>query len=193
MRHATILVAILAFVPLASATAQVPPPIKVGDRVRVTAPDLRRREGTVQLLTTDSLVLVVRGAWPVQWLTTDGLVVRNRLAIPLASVTRLEVSRGRKSRVGRGAGIGLLGGGLLGLTISSGVLPRNGGCRGAGFVEPPREVCVALGTVGGAVVGTLLGVVVGAMASTDKWKAVPLLRVAPQRDGRFGLGASVRF
>ena len=58
MRHATILVAILAFVPLTSATAQVPPPVKVGDRVRVTAPDVRRREGTVQLLTTDSLVML---------------------------------------------------------------------------------------------------------------------------------------
>ncbi len=77
MRHATILVAIFAFVPLASATAQEPPPVKVGDRVRVTAPDVRRREGTVQLLTTDSLVMGPEsGIWPV--------------AIPLVSVTRLE-------------------------------------------------------------------------------------------------------
>ncbi len=44
MRHATILVAILAFVPLASATAQEPPPVKVGDRVRVTALDLGIRK-----------------------------------------------------------------------------------------------------------------------------------------------------
>ncbi len=207
MRHATMLVAILAFVP-ASATAQAPPPVKVGDRVRVTAPDVGRREGTVQLLTTDSLVIRPEyGAWPVQLLTTDSLVMQpeygewtvylrrqpNPLAIPLASVTRLEVSRGRKSRVGRGAGIGLLGGGLLGLTISSVVLARNNGCTGQGFVEPTRGGCIALATVGGAVVGTLLGLVVGAMASTDKWKAVSLLRVAPQRDGRFGLGLSVRF
>jgi hypothetical protein len=38
---------------------------------------------------------------------------------------------------------------------------------------------------------------VGGSIKTDRWREVPLdrLRVgfAPQRDGRFGLGASVRF
>ncbi len=56
MRHATVLVAILAFVPLTRITAQEPPPVKVGDRVRVTTPDVRSA-GIVQLLTTDSLVM----------------------------------------------------------------------------------------------------------------------------------------
>ncbi len=176
MRHATILVAILAFTPLTSATAQEPPPVKVGDRVRVTAPDVRRREGTVQLLTTDSLVMrPVYGA--------------RLVAIPLASVTRLEVSRGQKSRVGRGAGIGLLGGGLLGYVISL------GGCE-SGFILT-REECIGVSTVGGAVVGTLLGLGVGAVTKTDRWEEVPLerLRVSlvPQRDGRIAVGFSVRF
>ncbi len=201
MRHATILVAILAFVPLASATAQEPPPVKVGDRVRVTAPDVRRREGTVRLLTTDSLVLRPEyGAWPVH--SARGMPnisargMPNRLAIPLASVTRLEVSRGQTSRMGPGAGIGLLGGGLLGYLISSGTL--GSGCTegGRGF-QLTREACIGVSTVGGAVVGTLLGLVVGAVSKTDRWEEVPLdqLRVnfGPQRDGRFGLGASVRF
>ncbi len=40
MCHATILVAILAFVPLARITAQEPPPVKGGAPVRVTAPTL---------------------------------------------------------------------------------------------------------------------------------------------------------
>ena len=174
MRHATVLVAILAFVPLASATAQEPPPVKVGDRVRVTAPDLGRRVGTVQLLTTDSLVMRLEySIWPV--------------AIPLASATRLEVSRGQKSRMGLGASIGVSGGVLLGYLISS------GSCSGESFLVPSREACIVVSTVGGAFVGTFLGVVVGTMASTDKWRAVPLVRVAPQQDGRFGFGASVRF
>ena len=135
------------------------------------------------MLTTDSLVLRPEyGAWPV--------------AIPLASVTRLEVSQGQKSRMGPGAGIGLLGGGLLGYLISSGTLGR--GCtEGGGFLEPTREQCIGLSTVGGAVVGTLLGLVIGAVMTTYRWEEVPLdqLRVSfgPQRDGRFGLGAPVRF
>ena len=182
MRHATILVAVLAFVPLASVTAQEAPPVKVGDRVRVTAPGVRRREGTVQLLTTDSLVMRPGyGAWPV--------------AIPLASVTRLEVSRGQKSRMGLGAGIGLLGGGSLGYLISSGRIGAR--CSGSSFLVPSPEACIQLATVGGAVVGTLIGLVVGAVFTTYRWEEVPLdqlrVSVGPQRDGRFGLGLSVRF
>ncbi len=193
MRQATILVAVLAFTPLHSATAQVQqPPVERGVRVRVTTPpppcpawypsctrdSPRHYVGTFVAWKADTLVVETKG---------------HTLALPWDSVTELEVSQGQKSQMGRGAGIGLLGGGLLGLTISSVVLARNNGCTGQGFVEPTRGGCIALATVGGAVVGTLLGLVVGAMASTDKWKAVPLLRVAPQRDGRFGLGLSVRF
>ena len=57
MRHAAILVAVLVSTRLTSIAAQETLPVKVGDRVRITATDLGRREGTVQLLTTDSLVM----------------------------------------------------------------------------------------------------------------------------------------
>ncbi len=185
MRHATILVAIVAFVPLASATAQEPPPVKVGDRVRVTAPDLgiHKQEGRFVVIHADTLVVAVADS---------------TMTFPVASVTRLEV--GPKSRVALGAGIGLWGGGLLGYVISSGRL--GGGCRstvGEGSFAPAtgvtltRESCIWVSTVGGAVVGTLLGLVVGEVASTDKWRTVPLVHVTPRRDGRFGLGLSVRF
>ncbi len=178
MRHATILVAILAFVP-ASATSQEPPPVKVGDRVRVTAPDLgiRKQAGRFEALRANTLVVAV---------------AESTMTFPVASVTRLEVSRGQKSRMGRGAGFGLLGGGLLGFLISS----RNCSTGGAGFTLT-REQCIVVSTVGGTVVGTLLGLVAGALTKTDRWREVPLdrlrLQVAPQRDGRFGLGLSVRF
>ncbi len=186
MRHATILVAILAFVPLASATAQVP-----SARVRVTHLPIclpptycvgprRQSVGTFLAWKADSLVMESNG---------------DTLALPLGSVIRLEV-RGRGSwGAWKGAGIGLLGGGLLGYLISSGSCSNTGGGRfvpAAGFTLT-REQCIGVSTVGGAVVGTLLGLVVGATARADKWKAVPLVRFAPQRDGRFGLGLSVRF
>ncbi len=110
MRHATILVAILAFVPLASATAQEPPPVKVGDRVRVTAPDVRSA-GIVQLLTTDSLVM--RPEYVI--VMHPEYVTPNRLAIPLASVTRLELSMPGGSQAGQGA--------LYGFLLASSVAP----------------------------------------------------------------------
>jgi hypothetical protein len=59
-----------------------------------------------------------------------------------------------------------------------------GFAAGAGFV---------VGGLGGALIGALIG----SASKTDRWQEVPLdrLRVSlgPQRDGRFGLGASVRF
>ncbi len=178
MRHTTILVAILAFVPLASATAQDSLPVRAGDRVRVTAPDLgiRKQAGRFAALRADAMVVAVADS---------------TMTFPVASMTRLEVSRGQTSRMGPGAGIGLLGGGLLGYLISS------GSCSGERFLIRTQETCIRVSTVGGAVVGTFLGLAVGAVIMTDRWQEVPLDRVrvsfGPLRDGRLGVGASVRF
>ena len=180
MSHATMLVAILAFVPLTSATAQVPPPVKVGDRVRVTAPDVRRREGTVQLLTTDSLVMRLPGYGGTP----------NRLAIPLASVTRLELSMPGGSRAGQGALTGLAIGGVGGAIVAGTA------CAGDQLLEDAAGRCALAGAVIFGAGGALLGFIVGAMITGTRWEEVPLdrLRVSlgPQRDGRLGLCASVR-
>ncbi len=102
VRRATILVAILAFVPLASATAQVP--IRPGERVRVTHPPIcpadticvgrspRQDVGTFVRWSDETLLVLSNG---------------NTLALPLDAVTRLDVSRGRKTNTGMGAGIGI--------------------------------------------------------------------------------------
>ncbi len=179
MRHATILVAILAFVPLASATAQEPPPVKVGDRMRVTAPDLRGREGTVQLLTTDSLVMHPEYGAP------------NRLAMLLASVTRLELSTPGGSRAGRGALIGFALGGV------GGAAAAGTACGNSAWFRDDSAGCAALGFGVFGAGGALLGAIIGAMITGTRWEEVPLDRfrvsLGPQRDGRFGLGLSVRF
>ncbi len=191
MRHATVLVAILAFVPLTSATAQEPPPVKVGDRVRVTAPDLRRREGTVQLLTTDSLVMRPEYGAPNRLVRRPEYGAPNRLAIPINSVTRLELSTPGGSRAGQGALIGLAlggvgGGGLLGAA-----------CASDPWFQDDAGACAIAGAVVFGAGGALVGAIIGAMITGTRWEEVPLerlrLQVAPQRDGRFGLGASVRF
>ncbi len=178
MRHATILVAILAFVPT-SATAQEPPPVKVGDRVRVTTPDVRRRQGTVQLLTTDSLVMRPKYGAP------------HRLAVPLAAVTRLELSVPGGSRAGRGALIGL---GVAGL---GGAVLGGAACASDPWFQDAAGACAAIGFGVFGASGALLGAIIGAMITGTRWEEVPLdrlrLQVTPQRDGRFGLGLSVGF
>ncbi len=189
MRHTTILVAILAFVPLTSATAQEPPPVKVGDRVRVTAPDLGRREGTVQLLTTDSLVMRPEYGFVMR----PEYVAPNRLAIPLASVTRLELSMPGGSQAGQGALygfiIGVFGGSVVGFAACVG--------DSYGSYGDFTSACAVAGAVIFGAGGALVGAIVGSMITGTRWEDVPLdrlrLQVAPQRDGRFALGLSVRF
>ncbi len=195
MRRATILVAILAFTPLASATAQVRP----GARVRVTRLPIcppthttcvgrspRQDVGTFVRWSDDTLLVLSNG---------------NTLALPLDAVTRLDVSRGRKTNTGKGAEIGFLLGGVVGAVIGYASYeecvpqgPRSWSCIGPNFGSEGAALGGALlGGLGGGVVGALIG----ASSKTDRWQEVPLDRVrvslGPQRDGRFGLGASVRF
>ncbi len=199
MRHATMLVAILAFVPLASATAQVRP----GARVRVTGHFCRpfysncvggqpeHRVRTFVVWKSDTLVVQSNG---------------DTLSVPVNLVTRLDVSRGRKSF---GAGRGGIIGGVVG-AASAAII-------GAASYEEPEEPqpCVlfclfqdpefsrtaadaaVLGAAFGAVVGYAIGRLLGSAIKTERWQEVPLdrLRVSfgPQRDGRVGLGLPVSF
>ncbi len=186
MRHATILVAILAFVPFAIATAQVP--LRPGERVRVTRLPLcppntlcvktpRQSVGTFLAWDADSLVVQSNG---------------DTLYVPVDRVTRLDVSRGRKTNTGTGAVIGLLVGGVVGAVIGLASYE----CEPC-FVDLGPGTYAAAGAVIGGLGGLVTGAFIGLEIQTDRWREVPLdrLRVnlGPQRDGRFGLGASVRF
>ncbi len=178
MHPVTFLVTVLALAPLTSVTAQEPPPVKVSDRVRVTAADLNIREfeGRLRRLHNDSVVVRPEygGAPPV--------------VIPLASLTRLEVRRW-KSHAGAGAKYGALTGAAIG--VVSAAIVCSSDCDG--FTVP---VYLVLGG-GGTIAGLLIGSIVGALITTERWEEIPLdrLRVsfAPQRDGRFALGLLVRF
>ncbi len=165
MRHATLLVAILAFTPLASATAQVRP----GERVRVTHL-WEKSVGTFLAWKADSLVMESN---------------RDTLAVPVDFVTRLDVRWGRKTNTGKGAGIGLLLGGVVGAVIGY-----------ASYEEcVPQGWFSCIGPDFGPEVGGLGGLVVGAIIGGSPEVRVVWLRVSLglQRNGWFGLGASVRF
>ncbi len=209
MRHVGLLVAILAFVPLASATAQVP--VRPGEQVRVTHPPIcpadticvgpsprQRSVGTFLAWKADSLVVQSNG---------------DTLSVPVNLVTRLDVSRGRKSfGAGRGGIIGGLVGAASGAIIGAAsyeepeepqpCVPRDfldcllRGPRGDRISRTAADAAVQWAVVG-AVVGYAIGRLLGSAIKTERWEEVPLdrLRVnlGPQRDGRYGLGASVGF
>ena len=175
-RLSIIPLAVFAFTPLSGATAQEQrPAVEPGARVRVTAPSASpgRLEGTVVTLTGEDIVVDQRGG--------------DQVTIPLQSVTLLEVSRGRKSKLLLGLGLGFVGGAGAGAAI----IPERCG------LDFPEAGCRAVGATVGAVGGALFGAIVGALIKTERWEEVPLdqLRVsfAPQRDGRFGVGVSVSF
>ncbi len=157
--------------------AQQEPPVAPGDRVRVTAWSVvpGRPVGTIVSLGADTCVVALEGR-------------AEPLMLPLASVTRLEVSRGQRSNVGKGA----LTGGLIGTAL---------GLLVGGYVSTDPEFfgedafAKTVAVLGG--VGAGVGLLIGAMSRSDRWQEVPLdrLRVStvPHRNGGLAIRVSVAF
>jgi hypothetical protein len=171
-------VAALVLTAQAALFAQQEPPVAPGDRVRVTAPTVGRDPlvGTLDELRADTCVLWIEGG-------------AEPLALPLGSVTSLEVSRGRKSNTLAGAGIGLLIGGVGGTTLGLVVgLQCEGDCP-----SPPGLLPAAIFGGIGAGFGLLIGTAIGAASGTERWEVVDLqsVRVGLTPHGRRGLAVSV--
>ena len=177
MRSPLVAAAFMLLVPSCSVIAQEIRRLEPGMRVRVTAPELglNKHEGTVGAVRGDTL-----------FLANDSTV-----SVPATSMTRLEVSRGTKSQVGKGALIGGAIGAALGIAVG---VYGQGLC---GFGE--GENCwtaiplVGLaGAVAGAGVGALLGVASG---PADRWMRVSpyIVRVAASARGGVRVGLSIAF
>jgi len=106
--------------------------------------------GTVVRLPADSVAL-----------TTDAAQI---LALPTASITRFEMSRGRPARF-RVLGFGVAGG-VAGLLIARLVVgqPRSTGGFGLGVED--------LAPFAGLLGGFLLGAIVGAATNAERWRAI---------------------
>ena len=176
MRLSALLAASLAIASSATAAAQPPRAINAGDRIRVTAPSVSNYAfvGTVIALPTDSLV--VQGG-------------SNTWHLSRASVTHIDLSRGRKSNALLGAGIGLLVGAGVGALIGS-------GCDTELYLSSQGE-CAAAGAAGLGAAGALLGAVSGALIRTERWTNASLdqlgMTLTPHSDGRVDFGISLTF
>lgn len=172
--QATTLLAVVLTVLLATLlVAQEPTRILPGARVRVTAPHLPggRLQGALTRVDADTLVI---GSTPVA----------------LHTLTRLEVSTGRRSHWRTGLGVGFLVGAGLGAILGASVGNETG------------DICTATecALAGAGIVGTggmVVGALVGAMTHTDRWQEVPVERVGvrlfPQRNGSLSLTVSLAF
>jgi len=119
-----------------------------GTRVRVTAPDLGLSNAVGVVRETPPSVLVV---------AMEGEA--NPMQIPFGTIRLLEVTAGKRRRVGRG--------GLIGVAVGGGAGILSGAAQGGG------ESYLWGGFLGG-LMGGLAGLVAGAMIPTEEWVTVPL-------------------
>jgi len=176
-------VGLLAHAATADLIAQQVLPVAPGARVRVTAPTVAEGTvvGTVASAHSDTLVLEVN---------EDSL-----LAIPLTTVTSLEVSEGQSSSAGGLAVVGGFVGIFAGALIASSNVEESssGGLAGGGY---ERELATVGGAVAGLFVGAIVGAGIGSAIMTENWKDVPVdeIRVGllPAADGVV-VSASIRF
>jgi hypothetical protein len=164
MRAFTVVLPFLLVVPLTALSAQQPPPVVVGERVRITHhcnpksadstyPGCPRDSGTFVKLAADSVILRV---------SDKG----DTLAVPLELVNRVEVLWGEKRNIIEGALWGLLGGAILGM---AGDATCSDPFCGGDFA------LIAAGVFGAG--GFAIGGTIGAYVKSDVWEEVLLSRL----------------
>lgn len=142
--------------------AQQPASVQPGERVRVTAPELNRRIGRVVAVRADTLVFQARG--------TDEPV-----PLPVPSVSRLEVVRGRHSPF-KGALIGTGAGALAGYGAAAAMVADQDACDTSDCLTG-RDVAAFFVWVGATAAGAVGGALLA--ADTERWVSVPLSSLAP--------------
>ena len=162
--------------PFAEIAAQDTLTVAVGERVRVSTESGATHEGLLTAMTSGALEVQGEGG-------------SQRFSV--ASVRRLDVSGGQKSHALLGAGIGFT-------AVALGVVVYCKTVEFSGCVLPfdDDDVILELALIYGGLAG-VAGAIVGHAIKTERWEEIPLERLsvslAPQRDGRFALGFSVRF
>ena len=158
--------------------AQATPPLEPGSRIRVRAPEAGANKLVGSYLGTVDDTLRVQMEEPPS--------VRS---IPFSSVVALEASRGRKSNTLKGLGLGFLGGVGVGVVVGLAV--------DASDDDMSRLQLVGLGAGFFGACGAVVGLLTGAMITSERWEEVSLDRLrpsfAPQRDGGWRIGLSVAF
>lgn len=133
--------------------------LKKGDRVKLDAPTVNthRLVGNVTELSSSAVVLM----------TKDSAYV-----IPYASIEKLAISTGKRSRVGKGILWGALIGGPLGMIIAEGSYR---GCNSNfGLLESFEKFdAIVKGYAVGSVSGLVIGAIIGAKV-TDPWESMPV-------------------
>jgi hypothetical protein len=130
--------------------------VERGARVRITGP-AQRHVGTFEALRADTLVLV------------DDSVQ----SIPLHTIDRFEVSRGRRPKTWTGAQVGFLAGAAAGAAVGA----VASSCSGSECAPLSTGGWIAAGALVAGAAGGVIGAIVGATTHSDIWEEVPLDRL----------------
>ncbi len=170
-------VLLLLLIPLSFTSLTAQDTLTAGDKVRVTTEEER-----------------VVGYWVSvgdNQLTLNSEARDSSLVLPLASLTKLEVSLGQMSSTLVGAGIGFLVGAAAGLATAAIVCAIAGDCDPD---DPYYDLVYAFFGVLGVGVGTLTGAIIGSTIKVDRWMDVPLDRIRVSLTPRGGgLEVSAKF
>jgi hypothetical protein len=167
-RHARTLVMATALLSPCCLTAQQLSGVEPGHRVRLTLMPDPGTDRVTQIVGT----LIRLGPDSIAVYDQERLAV---VAAALGAARRLEASRGRPSRAGRGALIGLAAGGIAaGLIVCAAEDCSSSGGDFGGVV-------VGILGVGGGLAGAGVGALVGAMIRPERWETIPLDPPAPGR------------
>jgi len=135
--------------------------LKSGDRIRIMVPSMtsNRIIGTVSGISSSAILLITN---------------RTSMTIPKKSIHRLEVSRGRKSNVGKFSLIGAAAGFFIvgAVTMESNsppepCKPEESPCVRWGFTD---EGAFYMGALVGGVTGAAAGAFIGLMTKSDRWE-----------------------
>ena len=150
----------LACATLRHATGQAQPLVGQRTRISVTNRTPSQLIGTLLQVRSDSVVVQAQ---------------QEQIIIPRSQIARIEVSRGQRSAIGKGARIGALSGLLGGLVagtiacasydIAEGTCLNSNDGGQIAFLAP-----VGLGLLGGLGIGSLIGLA----SHTERWEVRPL-------------------
>lgn len=157
-----------------------------GARVRISQVGQKPRIGVVVTPGADTLL--------VRWQEYTSSV-----AVPIAEISRLEVSNGRHRKVAKGALVGTLTGGAAGAMLGAATYSPCTSKEAFGCLLAPtaRSEAVAVGGVLGGTLGLLVGTLAG-LPSRESWHRVSLdarrvaVAVKPGARGT-DLGVTLRF
>ena len=173
----TWLVALLLIATSMELIAQEVSSVISGDHIRVTflkSVTVMRGETIIQRPEVDKKLVgtLVR-------LEADTLVLREKgqsilSSLSIASLTRLEVSRDRKSRTGRGALIGFLVGAGVGAVGTEAVCANARDFDSGSVGAPDIGTCLLLGGVAFGLIGTGIGAIAGKVIKGERWERVSI-------------------